>query len=113
MIACDDVLGAASQGASQHGKVVGVTQSCRDNSGVCHQQRGVFDQGDEVVDVHKRKMVAILEMWTGKGFSQFEEKRKTGHEIEIPCPPGVQNLCRSSARRDQTADENIGVENCP
>ena len=58
-------------------------------------------------------MITIFQMWTGEGFFQFEEERDTGHEIEMPCPPGEQYLCGSPARRDQSADENVGVENRP
>lgn len=113
MIACDNILSLSGQGARQYSKIVGIAQLCRDNSRVRYQQSGVLDQGDKVVDVLRRKVVTIFQMWTGEGFFQFEEERKTGHEIEMPHPPGLQNLCRSSVRRDQSADENVGVENRP
>lgn len=58
-------------------------------------------------------MIAIFQMWTGEGFFQFKEEGDTGHEIKLPCPPGEQYLCWSPARRDQTTDENVCVENRP
>ena len=108
MIACDNILSLSGQGARQYSKIVGIAQLCRDNFRVRYQQSGVLDQGDKVVDVLRRTVVTIFQMWTGEGFFQFEEERKTGHEIEMPHPPGLQNLCRSSVRRDQSADENVG-----
>lgn len=56
-------------------------------------------------------MITIFQMWTGQGFFQFEKERDAGHEVEMTCPPGEQYLCRGSARCDQSADENVGVEN--
>ena len=58
-------------------------------------------------------MITIFQMWTGEGFFQFKEEGDTGHEIEMPYPPGEQYLPWSPARRDQSADENVRVENRP
>jgi hypothetical protein len=51
MIACDDVLSVAGQGARQNSKIVWIAQLRRDNSWVCYQQRGILEQNDKVADI--------------------------------------------------------------
>jgi len=62
-IACDNVLSVAGPGACQYSKIIGITQLRRDNSWVCYQQRGILDQSDKVMDVLRRKVIPIFQMW--------------------------------------------------
>lgn len=55
-------------------------------------------------------MVSALKFWTGKGFVEFFQNRRTGDEIKLLGSPGLEELCWSATKCDEHADEDIRVE---
>ena len=55
--------------------------------------RRAGEQSQEITNIRKRESIAILKMRARDGFSQFQQEWKTGDQLEVSCPPSLQNLC--------------------